>query len=82
MGTRNSILIVSLAAAMATAGFQGAGDGFQRERGRASDALKNALEGKAPPPVQATEWLNTDMKKLDWKAMAGKVVLLDFWAHW
>jgi cytochrome oxidase Cu insertion factor (SCO1/SenC/PrrC family) len=69
-----------LAAAGALAGF-GAQDGFERERGRASDDAKNALEGKTPPAL-AGEWFQTNGKALDWKALKGKVVILDFWAHW
>lgn len=68
------------AAAILTVGFIGQGDGLRRERGGQTAAAKDALEGKAPPKLVATEWINS--KPLDWNALKGKVVLLDFWAHW
>ncbi len=42
---------------------------------------KNALIGKpAPPFPQNASWLNSE--PLTWKELAGKVVILDFWADW
>lgn len=59
------------------------GDGFRRERSNAeTNALKDALEGKAPPPITATEWLNIKGEPPTWKTLKGKVVVLDFWAQW
>lgn len=72
--------LAALAAALVVLGPAGQ-DGFQRERGGTTGAAKDALEGKAPPEL-AGEWFNTNGKKLDWKALKGKVVLLDFWAYW
>ena len=61
-----------------------AGDGFKRERGDAArDAVKDAAEGKVPPELKATNWLNTPgQKALAWKELQGKVVLIDLWAYW
>ncbi len=55
-------------------------DGFERERNGKSDAGKNSLEGK-PPPALRGEWLNTE-GPLTAEGLKGKVVLVDFWAHW
>jgi hypothetical protein len=69
------------AVAVLVSGFCWQTDGFQRERGDSkTDALKNAVEGKEPPKLVATEWLNS--KPLNWAGLKGKVVVLDFWAHW
>src|ERR1043165_2180705 len=65
--------------ALAIAGFGGQ-DGYQRERDGKSDVAKNAVEGKAPPTLVATDWVNT--KPLTWKDLKGKVVVLDFWTYW
>lgn len=72
--------VVLGALSVAFAGF-GAQDGFERERGGATGAAKDALEGQAPPAIGG-EWFNTNGRALDWKALSGKVVVLDFWAHW
>ena len=58
------------------------GDGYQREGKPAQRVQKDALEGKAPPALQVTNWLNTDGLPLDLAALRGKVVLLDFWGTW
>ena len=43
----------------------------------------DALEGKAPPALPKSEWLNTPGgRPMTWSSLKGKVVLLDFWAHW
>jgi hypothetical protein len=58
-------------------------DDFKRERGGQTDNVKNAGEGKPPPELKADKWLNTaDGKPLTWKALRGKVVLIDLWAFW
>ena len=46
----------------------------------ANDRLQLAMEGKAPPPIHSSEWLNS--APLTWKSLRGKVVLLDLWAYW
>ena len=76
--TLKSIISVGAALLLGGLGFQ---DSFERERNGPNDAAKNALEGKPAPPLLGT-WLNTSGKKLDWRGLRGKVVLLDFWAHW
>lgn len=53
---------------------------FKRYNG--GDPQRQALEGKAALPFGARQWFNTGGKALDWKALRGKVVVLDFWAHW
>jgi len=42
--------------------------------------ISENLPGSAPPDIDASQWLNAD--PLTWKALEGKVVLLDFWATW
>ncbi len=79
MNTKH-LLSAAGVAVIAAALAWGQSDGFQRERGGGNDKLKDALEGKAPPKITATEWLNS--KPLDLKKLKGKVVVLDFWAHW
>jgi len=39
-----------------------------------------SLAGNEAPKIDAAEWFNTDVRKLD--ELKGKVVLLDFWATW
>lgn len=53
-----------------------------RERGKPTDAQKNALEGKVPPKLEVSGWLNTDGKPLTWESLRGKVVVIDFWGTW
>lgn len=57
-------------------------DGFKRERRGETSAAKDALEGKAPPGLQASGWINTDGKALSLNELKGKVVVLDFWGVW
>ena len=45
-----------------------------------NDKLQLAMEGKPPPPIVSSEWLNS--KPLSWSSLKGKVVLLDMWAYW
>jgi thiol-disulfide isomerase/thioredoxin len=40
----------------------------------------DALQGKAPPALQTTGWINREPVTLE--QLKGKVVLLDFWATW
>ncbi|MEM4408860.1 MAG: hypothetical protein QXI19_08970 [Candidatus Caldarchaeum sp.] len=55
---------------------------FARERSGQSAALKDALEGKAPPPIRVKTWLNVGDKPPTWESLRKKVVLVEFWAHW
>lgn len=43
---------------------------------------RQALEGKAALPFGGNDWFNTAGKALNWNSLKGKVVVLDFWAHW
>jgi hypothetical protein len=45
-----------------------------------NDKEQAALEGKSPPPIVATEWVNS--KPLNWRMLKGNVVLIDLWAYW
>lgn len=58
-------------------------DGFARERD-GGGAEKDALEGKLPPKIaDAASWMNTENgESLDWEALKGSVVLIDFWGEW
>jgi hypothetical protein len=74
-----------IGAALVCMAFQ-APDDFRRERGGENAAAKDALEGKAPPVKledTITLWMNLEGdKKPTWETLKGKVVILDFWAHW
>ncbi|MCB8932642.1 MAG: hypothetical protein M9921_04220 [Fimbriimonadaceae bacterium] len=82
MANKTVATTLAVLAGVLAAGFGGQGDGFQRERSGSTAALKDALEGKAPPAFTATEWLNLQGKAPTWESLKGKVVILDFWAHW
>jgi hypothetical protein len=72
----NTLLILaSVLAGSAT----GQTDDFAREGG--SREAKDRLEGQAPPPLQVTNWLNTEAP-IKLAGLRGKVVLLDFWGTW
>ena len=58
------------------------GDDFKREGKPEQRQKKDPLEGKAPPALQVTGWINTDGKPLKLDELRGKVVLLDFWGVW
>lgn len=55
---------------------------FKREGDAEKRALKDPLEGKPPPELQVTSWLNSDGKALTLKELRGKVIVLDFWGVW
>jgi hypothetical protein len=58
--------------------------GFQKDGIRRyadeNDSKQRAWEGKAPPALVASEWVNS--KPLSLAKLKGKVVLLDMWAYW
>jgi hypothetical protein len=54
-------------------------DDFRREGDREA---KDRLEGRAPPALAATDWINTEGEALDLAALRGNVVLLEFWGTW
>jgi len=56
-------------------------DDFKREGSPAQRKLKDALEGKAPPRLQVTGWVNSK-KPIELRALAGKVVVIKFWGTW
>ena len=59
-------------------------DDFKRERrGKPEwDAKKDALEGKSPPKLKVSSWMNTPKSGLELAKLKGKVVILDFWGVW
>lgn len=70
-----------LSSLLLAAGFAFAQDKeFKRYDGGRKEAM--ALEGKPAIALAGQAWFNTGGKKLDWKALRGKVVVLDFWAQW
>lgn len=73
---------MGLLAAASVFAFAVTADDFKRERGGAGDAVKNAHEGRALPPMAFEGWLNMDKAPKSWNDLKGKVVLIDFWAHW
>ncbi len=46
----------------------------------ARNQLLDGMEGKLAPSIASDDWLNADA--LDWDALKGRVVLLDFWGVW
>ena len=57
-------------------------DDFRRERKPRDSqaAAKDAAEGKAPPRLSVSGWMNSEALKL--ADLKGKVVLLKFWGTW
>jgi len=51
-----------------------------REGDDAKRARLEGLEGNDAPPLPQAEWLNS--APMDWDALRGKIVLVDFWATW
>lgn len=78
---RTFLCILGLAAVTTVLIGAGVEDAFKRERSGKGDEAKNALEGNPPPALEGS-WLNVRGGKLEWDALKGKVVVLDFWAHW
>ncbi|MDF1838034.1 MAG: hypothetical protein P1V35_09215 [Planctomycetota bacterium] len=72
-------MIVGLMLALTTSALA-AGDDFSREGGNRQG--KDALEGKAPPALEVSDWMNTDGQSMNLKSLRGKVVVLDFWGTW
>lgn len=76
MKTLTGILVGLLCWTTAAAGagqVQFYGKGAQRQKA-------DALHGKPAPELEGLTWVQGGPVKL--KALKGKVVLLDFWAHW
>ena len=57
-------------------------DDFKREGSEAHRADVDPLEGKAPPTLLATNWLNTNGKPVKFEDLKGKVIVIDFWGTW
>jgi len=57
-------------------------DDFKREGTGPARQAKDSLEGKAPPPFEVQNWMNTDGKELKWEDLKGKVIVIDFWGVW
>ena len=55
-------------------------DGFKREGKDERRKTLDAMEGKAPPPVDVGTWVKGGPVKIE--DLKGKVVLLDFWGNW
>lgn len=55
---------------------------FKREGKARQRTQKDALEGKAPPALAVTRWMNIKGKSLSWSELKGKVILLKFWGVW
>jgi thiol-disulfide isomerase/thioredoxin len=66
----------------ALAGTAWADDDFRREGSEESRKLKDALEGKPPPPLHVEGWRNIDGESLQLADLRGRVVLIDFWGTW
>lgn len=76
MFRRQNLIVTVLVAGLLGAA---AADDFKREGKREK---KDVLEGKAPPPLEVKDWVNTDGKELKLSDFKGKVVLVDFWGVW
>ncbi|MBX3118050.1 MAG: hypothetical protein KF784_03230 [Fimbriimonadaceae bacterium] len=81
MGRKIAILICGVFA-FASVLIAQSSDDFKRERGGKTDEVKNGWEGKAPPKLNIKEWMNATEKAPTWESLKGKVIVLDFWAHW
>jgi len=74
-GPAAAALLLGLAGAVA------ADDDFAREGDRTD---KDPLEGRPPPELRATGWLNVEVPEagLELADLRGKVVVIDFWGTW
>ena len=79
MGKCIPIAVLAGLTLVSAAGLQ---DDFKREGTPEQRAVKDPLEGKAPPKLDVVNWMNTGDKGLTWKELRGKVVVLDFWGVW
>ena len=75
-------VVISLLATASVLAFAITADDFKRERGGKGDEVKNSFEGRALPAMEFDGWLNIDKTPKSWDDLKGKVVLIDFWAHW
>jgi hypothetical protein len=81
---RYLVSFLAALAALAAVGCQKEADVAKQEPAAppAETAQEEAVATKAPPALEGGEWFQTGGKMLDWEGLRGKVVLLDFWAHW
>ena len=75
------LLTILLGGVLLCGGLSAQQEDFRREGKPEQRALKDPLEGKAPPALQVESWLNTE-KPIDLADLRGKVVVLDFWGVW
>jgi thiol-disulfide isomerase/thioredoxin len=76
------LVATGLAVLLMTGNLLAQQDEFEREGTAEQRAIKDLLEKKAPPPLEAKEWMNTNGKELKWEDLKGKVVVIDFWGVW
>lgn len=81
MKLKLSVFILSALCAVSLLVAQ-APDDFKRERNGKTDTVKNSWEGKAPPQLEITNWLNASSKQVTWNSLKGKVIVVDFWTYW
>lgn len=74
--------LIAAVACASVAAFAFTADDFQRERNGKNDDAKNAYEGKTLPTMAFDGWQNMAKVPKSWNDFKGKVVLIDFWAHW
>ncbi len=72
--------VAALAIFGLSASAQSPGDDFKREGNPAQRAKKDPLEGKVPPGLSVTSWMNS--KPLRLSDLLGKVVVVKFWGVW
>ncbi len=76
MGAAFAALAITSLPALAQ---DGKGD-FKREGNPKQRAKKDPLEGKLPPSLSVTSWMNSRPLKLS--ELHGKVVVIKFWGVW
>mgnify|MGYP003572516215 CR=1 FL=1 len=57
-------------------------DDIRRERQGEFGPAKDRLEGRVAPALRVSDWMNTSGVDLKIEDLAGKVVVLNFWATW